>query len=86
LYFFRYYLAGVRRVAVHGIKDILISQLRWMGFNVIAIVDEEHEGKRLNGQTILNPGLVSLIKPDALFISRLNVILYPSSSAPKEAH
>lgn len=69
LYFSKHYSKSVRRVVVYGIDGISISKLKKRGFEILAIVDEKHEGKILCENRILSPFFVTLFKPDAIIVS-----------------
>ena len=69
LYFSKHYSKDRRRVVVYGISGISVSRLKKNGFDVLAIIDEKHEGKMLCGYRILSPPFATLFKPEAIIVS-----------------
>ncbi len=62
LYLLLFYFTGKRKVVV-GIESP-VTLIRRLGFDVLAVVDDKCEGKVLSGMLIMNPVLISYIRPD----------------------
>ncbi len=69
LYFSKYYSKGIRRVVIYGTMGISIPKLKKRGFEILAIVDERHEGKMLCKNRILSLPFIKLFKPEAILVS-----------------
>lgn len=68
-YFQKFYLKGIRRIVIYGTRGLSIPQIKKIGFEVIAVVDAKHEGKIIDGMTVLNLECIKFIKPEAILLS-----------------
>lgn len=74
LYLLLFYFTGKRKVVVG--TDSPVTLIRRLGFDVLAVVDYKSEGKVLSGMLIMNPALISYIKPDITIYSWRRIVNY----------
>jgi radical SAM superfamily enzyme YgiQ (UPF0313 family) len=59
----------LKRVIIYGVKGLSVPLLKKAGFDFVAIVDEDLQGKTLSGMAVLSPEFIKVGKPDAILVS-----------------